>query len=207
MFRIDHPRSRLARSWALTFLFTAAALLAGCATHYVDGATKEVPVAQFARIAPPRPVQLLTEFQTKGIANARATGLSRPMIADSVRASGLFSELGDTPPPGGGVLTVTVNNVPLTDDAAAKGFIAGLTFGAAGQQVTDGYVCTVSYLPAGGAKPILKSARHAIHTTIGASAAPPDSYKASNMEDAFRTMLRQILSVALNELSHDPDFK
>jgi hypothetical protein len=198
---------RLARACATSTLLAGAALLAGCATHYVDGHTKEVPPAQFTKATQPRPVQLLTEFQTKGVANARATAATKGMIADSVRSTGLFSQVSDAPAAGAGVLTVTVNNVPLGDDAAAKGFIAGLTFGVAGQQVTDGYICTVSYLPPGQGKPIVKSAKHAIHTTIGASAAPPNAYKAASIDEAVRTMVRQVMSVALSDLSRDPDFK
>jgi hypothetical protein len=198
---------RLARACFHAALLAGAALLTGCATQYVDGATKEVLPEQFAKAADPKPVQLVSEFQTKGIANARASAVTKDLIAENVRSAGLFSEVSDSPKAGMGVLTVVVNNVPLTDDAAAKGFMAGLTFGLAGQQVTDGYVCTVSYLPPGASSPIVKTAKHAIHTTIGASGAPPNSYKAKDSLDAVRTMLRQVMSVALSELSHDADFK
>lgn len=199
--------ARLARAAAHMVVLAGAALLAGCATHYVDGSTKEVPPSQFTRSARPRPVQLLAEFQTKGVANARATAATKDMIAESVRSTGLFTQVSDAPVAGAGVLSVTVNNVPLTDDAAAKGFIAGLTFGAAGQQVTDGYVCTVSYLSPGQDKPVVKSAKHAIHTTVGASAAPPNAFKAPNIDEAIRLMVRQVMSVALSDLALDPDFK
>jgi len=198
---------RQARTFFLSAGLGALALLAGCATHYVDGTTKEVLPAQMVRPAQPRPVQLLVEFQTKGVANARATDHTKKMVADSVRSTGLFSDVTDQPAPGGAVLSVTLNNVPLTDDAAAKGFMTGLTFGAAGSQVTDGYICTVSYLPPGASRPVVKSARHAIHTTLGAKGAPPNAYQAANIEDAIRTMVRQVTSVALDQLSRDPDFK
>ncbi len=207
MFRFDLPAGRLVRSCLQAALLAGAALLTGCATHFVDGAIKEVPNSQFTRSVQPRPVQVLAEFQTRGVANARATAMTKDMIAENVRSTGLFSEVTETPAPGAGVLSITVNNVPLSDDAAAKGFIAGLTFGAAGQQVTDGYVCTVSFLPAGQSKPIVKTAKHAIHTTVGASAPPANAYKAADIQDALRTMVRQVMSVALSDLSRDPDFK
>lgn len=207
MFRSDLAALRLVRACVYATVLAGAALVTGCATHYVDGSTKEVPPSQFTKATQPRPVQLLAEFQTKGVTNARATSHTKEMIAESVRSTGLFTEVSDAPVAGAGVLTVTVNNVPLTDDAAAKGFIAGLTFGAAGQQVTDGYICTVSYLAPGQSKPIEKSAKHAIHTALGASAAPPSAYKASSIEDAIRTMVRQVMSVALSDLAHDPAFK
>ena len=207
MFRFDSAAARRLRASLCLAMIAGAALLAGCATHYVDGATREVPPAQFVKAAGNRPVQLLTEFQTRGVANAQATAATKEMIADNVRSTGLFTQVSDAPVPDAGVLSVTVNNVPLADDAAAKGFIAGLTLGVAGQQVTDGYICTVSYLAPGQSRPIVKSAKHAIHTTVGASAAPPNTYKASGLEDAVRLMVRQVMSVALNDLSHDPEFR
>jgi hypothetical protein len=203
-----HPApGRALRACFMGVLLAGAALLTGCANVYVDGNTHEVPLAAMARPAEPRPVQLVVDFQTRGVTNARATAQTKAMIADSVRSTGLFSEVRDTPVEGAGLLSVTINNVPLTDDAAAKGFIAGLTFGAAGQQVTDGYVCTVSYLAPGQSRPIVKTARHAIHTTVGAAPPPPNAWKAPSVLEAVRTMVRQVMSVTLNDLSHDAEFK
>ncbi|AMO22831.1 hypothetical protein GCM10027034_33120 [Ramlibacter solisilvae] len=195
--------SRPLRRFLGAALLSCLALLTGCATHYVDGSVKDTPSAQFVKPAQPKPAQLLFEFQTKGTANARATDHIKPMVSEAVRSTGLFSELQDTPAAGGGVLSVTLNNVPLSDDAFSKGFVAGLTFGAAGQQVTDGYICTVSYLPPGQSKPVVKTARHAIHTTVGAKDGPVNAYKASNIEDAVRTMVRQVMGVTLADLSRD----
>src|SRR5437879_3809524 len=104
-----------------------AALLAGCATAYVDGAVKDVPADQFARPAQPRPAQVVFEFQTKGVANARATEHVKPMVMESIKSTGLFSDVQDKPVPGAGLLSVKINNVVLTDDVYAKGFMAGLT--------------------------------------------------------------------------------
>ena len=54
------------RRGALGMLLAATALLGGCASVYLDGTTKEVPVAQFKKPASPAPVQLFFDFQTKG---------------------------------------------------------------------------------------------------------------------------------------------
>jgi hypothetical protein len=189
------------------FALAAAALLTGCANFYVDGNLKDTPQAAYHRPAQPQQVQLVTEFQTKGVSNARATDHVKTMVADAVRASGVFSEVRDTPAPGAGMLSVTLNNVPLTDDAASKGFIAGLTFGAAGQQVTDGYICTVTYLAPGQSTPIVKSVHHALHTTIGAKGSPVNAVKAASADEAIRTIVRQSVSAALNDVSHDPAFR
>lgn len=207
MIRFDFGASRLMRGACTAALVGAAALLTGCATHYLDNTTKEVPPSAFTKPVQPQPVQLLAEFQTKGVSNARATDQTKDMIKQSVLATGLFSEVRDTPAAGVGLLSVTLNNVPLTDDAAAKGFIAGLTFGAAGQTVTDGYICTVSYLAPGQRTPVVKSARHAIHTTVGAKSDPPNSQRMASIDEAVRAMVRQVTSTALNNLSRDPAFR
>lgn len=191
------------RLWAAV-LFAAA--LTGCASVYVDGAVKEVPAAQYAKPAKAAPVQLFFEFQTKGVANARATELLKAKVSEQVKASGLFDTVSDQANAGGGTLAITLNNVPLSDDAFSKGFITGLTFGLAGSQVSDGYICTAKFTPASGQGAVTKSARHAIHTTLGATATPGNAVKASGFEDAAFTMTRQALSQVLNELSNDPAF-
>ena len=207
MIRFDSTATRGVRAAFHAVLVAGAALLTGCATHYVDGNLKEVSASEFMRPAQPKPVQLIFDFQTKGVTNARATDQIKPMVVESVRNTGLFAELKDVPGPGAGLLSVTLNNVPIGDDAAAKGFIAGLTFGAAGQQVTDGYICTVSYLAPGQSAPVVKTARHAIHTTVGAKGGPGNSYQAKDINEAVTIMVRQIVGSALNDVSRDAGFR
>ena len=193
-------------------LFTAlavslAVVLSGCASIYVDKATPEIPSSAFKKPASPKPVQVLVEFQTKGVANATATNFLSPKIIEQIKESGLFSEVKTTPVPDGSLLSVTLNNVPLTDDAFNKGFVTGLTFGLAGSQVSDGYVCTLKYSPTTQSPPITKTARHAIHTILGAKEGPANGIKVDSFEIAAVTMTRQVISTALDELSRDPGFK
>jgi len=195
---------RLGRALTALALF---ALFGGCASMYVDGATKEVSAAQFKKPATARPVQVLFEFQTKGVANARATELLKARVVDQIKASGLFSTVAETPADGGALLSVTLNNVPLSDDAFSKGFVTGLTFGLAGSQVSDGYICTARYTGVAGSTPVVKLARHAIHTTMGSAAAPGNAVKADNPTAAVYTMTQQVLSNVLNDLSQDAQFK
>lgn len=184
------------------------ALLSGCATHYVDGGTPERPSAQFKKPATPQPVQFIFEFQTKGAPNGRATDALKAQVTEQVTASGLFAAVGTAPAAGGRLLSLTVNNVPVTDDAFSKGFVTGLTFGLVGSSVSDGYVCTASYLAPGSSTPVVKSARHAIHTAMGAGAnVPPGAVKAESIEAGVRTMLRQVISQVLDELSRDPSLQ
>lgn len=183
-----------------------AAVMTGCASFYVDGTTKEVPSAQFTKPAKMAPVQVFFEFQTKGVANAQATSMLKARAIEQIKTSGLFDSVSEQLSPGAGQLSVTLNNVPLSDDAFSKGFVTGLTFGLAGSQVSDGYICTAKFTPAGSQPPLTKSARHAIHTTMGAAATPGNATKATGIEDAVFTMMRQVLSQVLNELSKDPAF-
>ena len=182
-------------------MVATALALTGCGSFYVDTATKEIPVAQYRKPAEPKPVQLMFEFQTKGALNTRATDLLKAQISEQVKTSGLFSDVQDKAVPNGAMLSIVLNNVPVDDNAFGKGFVTGLTFGLAGSQVTDGYICTATYVTPGQSAPVVKTARHAIHTTLGASAAPPNAVKSESIEAAVRTMTRQIVSTTLNDLS------
>jgi hypothetical protein len=196
------------RFHSIALLVLCAAVLPGCATMYVDGHVKDVAPGEYRHPPSPRPVQLLFAFQTKGTANAKATDFLKKDVNDTVSATGVFSGVSADPVTGGALLSITINNVPVTstEDAMAKGFATGLTLGLAGNVVTDGYVCTVEYQPAPGAPRITKTANHAIHTTVGAKGAPPDSVKAKNGEEAVKTMARQIVQNALKALADDPAF-
>lgn len=183
-----------------------ALLLTGCASYYVDGAVKEVPAAQMPKPAQPRPVQVFFEFQTKGVANASATGLLKSRVLQQVEESGLFSQIGEVPVAQGGSLSLTLNNVALTDGAFAKGFVTGLTLGLVGSKGSDGYVCTATYTPADGSAPLVKTARHVIHTAVGATSAPPNAVKVAAPDEAVYIMVRQVLSQVLADLAADPSF-
>lgn len=194
---------------ALRWLVLAVALtsLGGCAAFYVDGHAPEVPAAQYKKPASPPEVQLVWEFQTKGVSNARATDWLKTRVQEQFASSGLFSKVSDAPVPGGALLTATVNNIPLDSDAAAKGFVAGLTFGLAGQTVGDGYECTIRYTPAQtGASPLVKNGKHVLYTSIGTGGPPAGAQKMAGIEEAVTTMMRQLLSRTLNDLSQDPAF-
>ncbi|MBT1536568.1 hypothetical protein B7R78_0006205 [Ralstonia solanacearum] len=202
----NHWGGAFLRGALLASVLTGAALLSGCASVYVDTATREVPAADMKKVAEPKPVQLVFEFQSKGAPNPRATDLLKGVVTKEVKDTGLFSSVTTGATPGVAMLNVTLNNIPLTDNAAGKGFVTGLTFGLAGSAVTDGYICTVSYLPAGQSTPIVKTARHAIHATFGNANPPPTAQKSASMLDAVNKMTRDVLSNALKDLSYDPAF-
>jgi hypothetical protein len=196
-----------ARRAALGVALAATALLGGCASAYLDASTKEIQASQYRKPATPAPVQLLFDFQTKGVANAQVTAMLRDRVTAQVKSSGLFSEVGTAVVPNGAVLSITLNNVPMSDDAFSKGFITGLTLGLAGTQVGDGYVCTATYRTAEATAPVVKQARHAIYTTIGATGGPSNAIKMSNHQEAAFQMTTQVISNVLNDLSQDASFK
>lgn len=194
------------RRLAATALLAGTTLLTGCASVYVDTATKEVPVSEMKKVAQPKPVQLAFEFQNNGAPNASATKLLKDAVAEQIKSSGLFSAIDAAPGSDAAMLNVTLNNIPLTKDAAKKGFITGLTFGAAGTAVTDGFICTLRYLPPGQSEFIVVSAKHAIHTTLGNASPPPGAGKSTDMKTAVFTMTHEVLSNTLRDLATTPTF-
>jgi hypothetical protein len=201
------PRRSFAASLSLAAIGLVTLAVSGCATTYVDNGLKDVADSEYVHPQAPKPVQLIFSFETKGVANARATDYLKNDVTAIVNNSHLFSTVSADPVAGGSILSVTINNVPVTDNAFAKGFATGLTFGLAGNVVTDGYVCTIDYLGASSSSKITKSRSHAIHTTVGAKGAPPNATKAASQKDAVETMTRQVVGNTLKDLAADPTVK
>lgn len=158
---------------AAIFGLIASITLSGCisAKMYVDPGLPKVGKTDMPVLPETHPVQVLFEFQTKGNANARATSQIEPRVVSIASESGLFSKISTTADQAdAGVLKIVINNVPLTDNVAAKGFGTGLTFGLAGSLVKDGYICTASYSRDGKTTDVI--VHHAIYTTVGNHAAP-----------------------------------
>ncbi|MBS0375698.1 MAG: hypothetical protein JSR73_14055 [Proteobacteria bacterium] len=189
-------------------LLASATLLGGCATMYVDNAVKDVAASEYHKPATPGPVQLLWSFHTKGSTNARATTLLQDDARNAVIATGLFTSVSPDAVEGGAILSIVLDNVPVTSEGGAigKGVATGATFGLVGSEVVDGYVCTVEYLAGPKATKITKVVQHAIHTTIGNKGAPQNATKAASAREAIGTVTRQAISNALLNLSNDPAF-
>jgi hypothetical protein len=199
---------RLLRSSAWAALAVASSVLTGCANFYVDNGLRAADTAQVTKPASPKPVQLFFNFQTKGSPNAQATQQLKGQVTDLVKESGLFSEIKDVAAPGVGSLQLTINNIALTEDAAAKGFMTGLTLGLAGTTVGDGYACDLQYKASDAGPKIEAKANHAIYTSIGASSGPDAAAtKMSSINEAVTTMVRQAVKTLLVKLSNDPQFQ
>lgn len=187
----------------------AAAAMTGCMSikPYVGGGVRDVPATEFVKPSPPHAVQVLFNFQTKGVDNARVTAALKARVIDQISASHVFDAVSESPVAGGALLTVSINNVALDDKAYAKGFATGLTLGLAGTVAGDGYIATAKYTPPPPAGMITKEVRHSILTTIGNHDAPAGATPAATMDEAVSTMLHQLISNVLNDVSHDPAFK
>lgn len=195
---------RLARAAALALLASVA--LTGClsAKMYVDPELPRVGPADLPVVAQPRPVNVLFEFRTKGNANARATAEIKPRVIAVAAESGLFSSVsGEGAAADAGVLKIVIDNVPLTDNAAAKGFGTGLTLGAVGSMVTDGYEATATYTYAGKVTEV--EVKHALHTTIGNHAGPP-GLTPMEPQAAIHEVMDQITWNALKSLADQHAF-
>ena len=198
--------ARSARTLAVVIF--AAPLGACIGPSYVDNTLPDIAPGHYQAVANPKPVQLLYDFQTKGASNSTARDQTKAIVEDTLKESMIFSPVSTDPQANGAIVQVTINNVPLSDDAFAKGFAVGLTFGLAGTNVGDGYVCTVQYSSGAGATPITKDARDAIYTSLGATAGvPPHADKAADLKDAVFRMTHKCVGNALNEVARDPAFQ
>ncbi len=193
------------RAMALAGATIVSLSLSACMTphSYVDGSLGEPHYADLKKPAAPQPVQLLVEFQTKGVTNARATDFARSRVYEQVSQSGLFSQVSYEPVSSGRKLLISINNVPLTDNLAAKGFGVGLTFGLVGTMVADGYECTTTYVEPGH-DAVTKVVKHALYATIG-NASGPEGLKSMPIQQASETVLRQMIGKSLEELDQTTD--
>jgi hypothetical protein len=184
----------------------ACILLSGCLStrSYIDPALPLTGKADVGSATTPGPVQVLSEFRTNGNANARATALMRPRVLAVLNESGLFSSASESQTASAGRLTMVIDNVPLTENAAGKGFGTGLTFGAVGTMVSDGYTATMTYTRGSESKEV--TVKHAIHTTVGNHSGPAGLTPVS-MDEAANKVIDQLTWNGLKQLSEKGAFE
>ena len=200
--RPSRPAASLARTGALLGALVLSTTLTGCISvkQYVDPTLPRVAYSDFKPAAVTHPVQVFVEYQTKGATNAKATTEVRPMIIETIKKTALFSDVVTAPALADSKLFVTIDNVPVTKDAASKGFVTGLTFGLAGDMVTDGFVLTAVYNTPG--KPEVKhNYQHALHTTIGNAAGPAGLTPAANGAAAIREIVDGLVLNLMKDLN------
>lgn len=201
-------RRRMSRAMARSAagIAVAAVLATGAAASiYVDARLTELKPEERVAIANPRPVQLLTEFQTSGATNAKATKYAAPIISEEVKSSGFASAVSDTPLPDGARLSIVINDVPSKSNKG-NGFAAGFTFGLAGVVAGDDYETTATYTPAGGGAPIVKVEHYRIIFKFGNKELPPDIIKVKGITEASKMMIHLTVTHVLNDIAADPGF-
>ena len=171
------------------------------AKSYVDPQLPRVGYADLLRRTEPRPVQVSVEFQRNGTPHAGATSIALDRVVRVLEASKIFSTVGLKDEPGRDQIQVVLNNVGDIGDAVSKGIGTGLTFGAAGSMVTDGYVFTATYRPVGKAA-IQKTYRHALHTTIG-NASGPAGLTPMSTQEAFDKVVQDLVLNFLLDLQKE----
>ena len=132
-------------------LMTLMVVTSGCLSikAYVDPQLPKVGYADLLARPEPRPVSLRVEFHRNGEPATPGATTAREAVRGVVEKSKLFSSLLDTPRADADRLEIVLDNVGDTGDAAGKGAPTGLTFGAKGSQVTDGYVFTATFRAVG----------------------------------------------------------
>jgi hypothetical protein len=135
------------------------------------------------------------EFQRNGKHYPRADQECRSHIERVFRATGVI-----IPASNGSEIRikVVVNNIADIDEAVAKGFGTGLTFGAAGSAVTDFYDIKIEFYM-GDAAPLTKTYKHAIVTTIGNKPAPLN-VEPTTVSDAFGKVVEDAMLNFVKEM-------
>lgn len=172
----------------------AATQLTGCLSvkSYVDPAYKAVGYSDIKRPNQPIPVTLTTEFQRNGVVIPRAAKELQSSVDRSLRATGVFAP---TTQPNGenqAKLYLTANNVADLGEAAGKGALTGLTFGAVGNAVADKYEFKFKYIDAQG-KEISQRYPHMILSTVGNKKAPIENVQPMTINEAFNKVVDDVV--------------
>ncbi|MGH8078690.1 MAG: hypothetical protein ACREPE_15420 [Lysobacter sp.] len=139
-------------------------LLSGCLStrSYVDPKLHDLNWSAVKAPAQAHAIGLDVEFFRNGERFARADKGVRGAVERALQKSGVVAlQTAGTP----ARIRVKINNIANIREAMKKGFGTGLTFGAKGTSVTDGYEITIGYEHNG--KSLEKTYQHALHTTVG----------------------------------------
>jgi hypothetical protein len=155
------------KSLRIALMLATVLTLSGCLTtqSYIDPKLHDLSWTVVKAPAQKHAVALSTEFYRNGQRMARADKQAQGAVERALDHSGVFARSVAAP----ATMKVKIDNLANMAEAMKKGFGTGLTFGAAGSTVTDGYEITIDYTENG--QTVTKTYQHAIHNTIGN--APP----------------------------------
>jgi hypothetical protein len=182
-----------------TFLALGAAPL-NAAKFYVDARLGDVKQEDVIKVADPQPAQVLVEFQTDGVANAKATKYIKPLVTSAITERHIFSEISEQPVANRTILTVVYNNIP-EKGAAGKGAKVGLTFGLASASVTDSYKIHFELLRGPGTTPMTCDVEHAFIMTMGKKEDPAIGIPVAKIDLGMQMIVNQVMAHGLNCLT------
>jgi len=178
------------RLLALFTLSLLVAALSGCVSmkSYVDPQYEKASFASIQRAAQPVPVTVTGHFERNGVAYPKADNTLRTTVEQSLKKIGVFTPVATG---ASSTISVSANNIADLDAARSKGFKAGLSFGAAGQTVDDNYEFVCTYQGGGADKSF--TYQHAIHSTVGNTAAPVAGMAPMTPADAFNKVVEDVM--------------
>lgn len=168
--------------------------LTGCLSvkSYVDPAYKSLSYSDIKKPAQPIPVVLTTEFQRNGAVVPKAGKELQSAVERSLRATGVFSPTVQANGEKQAKLHLTANNVADLGEAAGKGVLTGLTFGAVGNAIADKYEFKFNYVDAQG-KEVSERYPHMILTTVGNKKAPIENVQPMSINEAFNKVVDDVV--------------
>lgn len=181
------------------FLALGAAPL-NAAKFYVDAKLGDVKPEDVIKVADPQPAQVLIEFQTDGVANAKATKYIKPLSTAVINDRHIFSEISEQPVANRTILTIVYNNI-TEKGAAGKGVKVGLTFGLAAVAVTDRYKVHFELLRGPGTTPLTCDVEHALIMTMGKKEDPTLGIPVAKVDLGAKMIVDQVMAHGLNCLA------
>ena len=179
---------------SLTVGVVVATQLTGCLSvkSYVDPAYKTTSYSNIQRPSQPIPVTVMTEFQRNGVVIPKAGKELQSVVDRSLRATGVFSPTVQSNSTNQAKLYISANNVVDLGEAAGKGALTGLTFGAVGSAVTDKYEFKFKYIDAQG-KETSQRYPHMILSTVGNKKAPVENVEPMTINQAFNKVVDDVV--------------
>ena len=144
----------------------------------------------------PLKLKLAAEFQRNGTHYEKADTILKDNSERILRGTGVIMPSVE---PVDGEITIVCNNVGDSGSAAAKGIGIGLTFGAIGNTVTDGYKLSVLIKTKDGRTISRGEIIHALHTAIG-NTSVPEGVETVLPNVAFERVLEQMLLKAIKDM-------
>jgi hypothetical protein len=178
-------------------------LTIGCSIKsYVDPLLPKVGYADLLARRNPQPVALTVEFHRNGQPATLGVSTAKEAVRTVVEKSKLFTSVNDKPTGDVDRLEIVLDNVGDLGDAAGKGALTGVTFGAVGSKVTDGYLFTATFRRVG-KDPVTKVYRHAIHSTVGNAEGPPGLVPEESIRAAFDKVVEGLVLNLLLDLQKE----